>query len=125
MAEGNPRERSKPDTEPEIGAAELLFRDDPAAASPRPTPSSSSGPSSAPNDVFELVEQPESPNPTPTGAAPPIPAASRKGAARAARQPGSDRAEDPSQPDPAELVEEVWSRMGEWGQTLIVLGGWL
>jgi hypothetical protein len=125
MAEGDPRKPSKPDNEPEIGKAELLFRDDPRGPSAKHAPNPPPNPSSGSKDVFDLVAEPESPDPAPPSAAPAGPTASRKGPARGPRQPRADRSEDPSQPDPSELVEQVWSRMAEWGQTLIVLGIWL
>ena len=46
MADENPRNRSKPDPEPEIGAADLLFRDGPAVTSPKYAPNSSAAPGS-------------------------------------------------------------------------------
>ena len=33
--------------------------------------------------------------------------------------------DDQSKLDPSALVEEVWSRAGEWGGTLILVGAWL
>jgi hypothetical protein len=125
MDEGAPRRRVKPDTEPEIGAAELLFRDDPPVAPPKSVANPASVPSSGSRDVFDLVDQPESPDAPPPSTAPPLPSAPRKGPVRGPRQVRTERAEDSSQPDPSQLVEEVWSRLAEWGQTLLVLAGWL
>jgi hypothetical protein len=34
-------------------------------------------------------------------------------------------APESKQPDPAVLVEEVWTRRAEWGPTLLVVAGWL
>jgi len=125
MAEEHPRDRSKPDPQPEIGAAELLFRDGPTVTSPKYASNSSASPGSGARDVFDLVEQPASRDPTPTHPAPPIPSAREKRQAPKPREPRTERPEDQSQLDPSELVEEVWSRTAEWGQTLIVVGGWV
>src|SRR5262249_35957881 len=125
MAEGNPRERPKSKTEPEIAAAELLFREDSPKTTPKPAPGSSPNPPAESKDVFDLVDEPEASESTAPVPVAPIPAAPRKGEARAPRMPRADRREDASGPSPSELVEEVWSRISEWGQTLIVLGVWL
>jgi len=125
MAEENPRDRSKPDPEPEIGAAEFLFRDGPAVTAPKHAPKASAGPGSGARDVFDLVEQPASHDPTPTSSTAPIPSAREKREASKPREPRTERPEDQSHLDPSELVEEVWSRTAEWGQTLIVVGGWV
>src|SRR5262249_5944205 len=125
MAEGNPRERPKSKTEPEIAAAELLFREDSPKTTPKPAPGSSPNPPAESKEVFDLVDLPEASESTAPVPVAPIPAAPRKGEGRAPRLPRADRREDASGPSPSELVEEVWSRISEWGQTLIVLGVWL
>ncbi|MFI5457556.1 MAG: hypothetical protein ACHRXM_19105 [Isosphaerales bacterium] len=125
MAEENPRDRSKPDPEPQIGTAELLFRDGPAGTSPKHAPNSSAAPGSGAGEVFDLVEQPGSVDPTVSIPIPRTPAAREKREASKPRGPRTERPENQSDLDPSELVEEVWSRTAEWGQTLIVVGGWL
>jgi hypothetical protein len=124
MAEGNPRQRSKPDGDPEIAAAELLFRDDAEFSRPKSAPKPSVA-SSGSKDVFDLVEEPEPGDTGPASADAPIPTAARERTAYAPRHSRTGRAQDPSEADPSQLVEEVWTRMGEWGQSLIVLGIWL
>jgi len=125
MAEGKPRDRSKPDPEPEIGAADLLFRDDPAVTSPKHAPKSSAAPGSGAGEVFDLVEQPGPDESTEDIPIPRIPAAPQKGQAPKPRGPRTARPEDQSHLDPSDLVEEVWSRTAEWGQALILVGGWV
>ena len=116
MAEDARRKRSSGDPEPEIGAAEWLFHDE-AGAQPKPAPDSNVAPGSATNEVFDLAEGPSSedlPQLKPIG---PPTAAGATGPTRAAR--------DQFRLDPSELVEEVWSRLSEWGGTLLVVLGWL
>jgi len=127
MAEGNPRDRSKPDPEPEIGAADLLFRDDPAVTSPKQAPKSSAAPGSGAGDVFDLVDQPgtSSVESTEDIPIPRISAAPQKGQAGKPREPRTGRADDQAHLDPSALVEQVWSRTAEWGPSLILVGGWV
>jgi hypothetical protein len=112
MAEDAPRKGSKLDNERDIAAAESLFQDDPASKprkqKDRPAVSVDS------DDVFALadpasIEIPTSlsPGPLPRGRAP------------------APEVDNQSKLDPATLVEEIWSRQGEWGGTLVVVGGWL
>jgi hypothetical protein len=125
MVDNDPPERPKPDADPEIGAAELLFQDGPAVRSSKYNLASSTGPAAGAPDVFDLVEQPESPDPTPQQPIAPIPSPPAKQQFRKPREPASARRVDESNLDPAELVEEVWSRSAEWGPTLIAVGGWV
>ena len=124
MADGKPRDRSKPDPEPEIGAADLLFRDDRASKSPKSAPKSAAAPGSRPGDVFDLVDVPASDHAAPSVPTPPIPAAPEKERAGKPRQAKTAPVADQSQLDPSDLVEEVWSRSAEWGLSLIVVGAW-
>jgi hypothetical protein len=112
MADDSPRKGTKRDLELEIAAAESLFHDDPATKpgkqSHRPKVAAD------PEDVFALADPSSleiptslSPGVLPRGMAP------------------APTVDDQSKLDPSNLVEEVWSRAGEWGGTLIVVGGWL
>jgi hypothetical protein len=125
MAEDKPRGRTRPDTEPEIGSADLLFRDDPAVKPGNLTQKPGAAAGSGSGEVFDLVEDPESRDSTPTGSVPPIAGAPLQGETRKPREPRAERARDEHEPDPSQLVAEVWSRKAEWGPTLIVVGGWV
>jgi hypothetical protein len=110
MAENAPRKASKRELESEVAAAEWLFQDD-SDKKPR---NQYYDPKVAADDVFALadpmtVDLPAAQNPrvVPGGSA------------------AAGMVEDQSKLDPATLVEEVWSRAGEWGGTLIVVGAWL
>jgi len=124
MAEGNPRSRSKREPEPENGAADFLFRDDPAPTSPKSASKSAAIPGSDPGDIFDLVEVSGSDDATPVIPTPPVPAAGQKARAPKPRQAMPKPAQDQSHLDPSALVPQVWSRMAEWGPTLIVVGSW-
>jgi hypothetical protein len=124
MAEGARREHSSSDPDPEIAAAELLFRDE-SGAKPKQPPGSIVAPGSAVNEVFDLAEGPISedlPQLRPIG---PPRGADATGTSRSARAGHTRETHDQSRLDPSELVEEVWSRTSEWGGTLIVVLGWL
>jgi hypothetical protein len=112
MAENAPRNPSKRDHESEIAAAEWLFQDNPAkkVGNPSHHPDLAANP----DDVFALadpssLEMPTSLSPgfAPRGSAP------------------AGVVDDQSKLDPSTLVEEVWSRAGEWGGTLILVGAWM
>jgi hypothetical protein len=124
MAEGDRGEQAKRDREQEIGAAEFLFRDDPRAAA-KSGPKPPTVPSSGSKDVFDLVAEPETREAAPVSPAPPTPAPPRTGASRPSRQPRADRLADSQDTDPSDLVEQVWSRLAEWGPTLIIVGLWV
>ncbi|MGO9468670.1 MAG: hypothetical protein ACLQIB_41545 [Isosphaeraceae bacterium] len=110
MAENAPKKAPKRDPEPERAAADWLFQD-----SDKKSKSQSHRPTVAvdPDDVFALADPPSVEIPTS-----PSPAvASRAGAP-------AGLVDEQSKVDPSTLVEEVWSRAGEWGGTLIVMGVW-
>jgi hypothetical protein len=112
MADDAPRKAARRDHDIEIAAAEALFHDDPVK---KPTKQSDRPAVAAnPDDVFALAEPSslEIPTSLSPGAAP-----KTSGAAPAV--------EDESRLDPSDLVEEIWSRPGEWGGTLILVGAWL
>jgi len=112
MPENAPRKASKRDLEPEVAAADWLFQGD----SDQKSRNQNHDPTVAanPDDVFALadpssIELPTSLSPglAPRGSAP------------------LGLVDDQSKLDPSTLVEEVWSRPGEWGGTLIVEGALL
>jgi hypothetical protein len=124
MAKDSMREHSSGDPDPEIAAADLLFRDE-SGAQPERAPDSSVAPGSGANEVFDLADGPSSedlPQLRPIG---PTTGADATGQTRTAREVHSRQAHDQSRLDPSALVEEVWSRTSEWGGTLIVVLGWL
>jgi hypothetical protein len=102
-----------PDDEPApIADAEALFRDDPRPEPPS-SPTAPTGPVSG--ESYAVEEHP----PAPAGETPPIPAL--RPAAASAK---AARAERPARPtlSAEEAVSQVWTRMAEWGVTLLVLG---
>jgi hypothetical protein len=112
MADDAPRKGSKRDVDLEIAAAESLFQDDPATKPGKPN--NRTKVALDPDDVFALadpssIEIPTSLSPglAPRGSAP------------------APVVDDQSKLDPSTLVEEIWSRPGEWGGTLIVVGACL
>ena len=121
---GDSRRNEPP--ERQVGDAGLLFRDDPAsrAASPGPQPQ----PAAEAAGEFALVDVPE---PASDRAEPAFPSPSRAGgpqppvAGAAAREQKGAAAQKEMRLDPEELVPEPWSRWGEWGMNLIVVGAWL
>jgi hypothetical protein len=119
MANENPREGSRPDRNPEIGAADWLFKDDSSAKSPKQ--SSKPAPNSGPSEVFDLVEGPGSDELTPP--TPPIP--ERPKSAVKPRDRSTDQARDKPRLEPSALVEQTWSRWAEWGPNVLVVGAWL
>jgi hypothetical protein len=123
MAKDDAVDRSARNPQPDIGDAELLFREEglsPAQPSPKPAASSSGA-----SEVFDLVDEPAEADLAQAVPVPPIPDSSTS---KQTRKPGKARAEAAqadSKLDPSSLVEEVWSRTAEWGQTLILVGGWV
>ncbi len=112
MAEDAPRKGPKRTDELEIAAAESLFQDDSAK---KPGKQSVGPPAAAdPDDVFALADP--SSLEIPTSLAP--------GVGPRGRAP-AEVVDDESKLDPSSLVDEVWSRAGEWGGTLVVIGAWL
>lgn len=133
MAEKRTPEDAGPGRDPEIGAAELLFRDDPARRSARPAdqPAAKASADTGSGEVFALaggssVEIPTMPP------VPPIPAASDRAptrervSSRSRETPTRRTSRDEESSLPAEdAVDEVWSRGAEWGVNLAMVGGWL
>jgi hypothetical protein len=112
MAENAPKKAPRRDAKQEAAAADWLFQDelDQKAKKPNQQPKVASDP----DDVFSLadpssIEIPTSLSPgvAPQGSAP------------------RGLVDDQTNLDPANLVDEVWSRAGEWGGTLILVGAWL
>lgn len=129
MADAGPREEAERQSDPEIGAAEWLFRDEAPAR-----PSGPSVPRSAEEsgEVFDLVdhdgEAGEDADPVP----PPIPAtpvqkrertaSTPREASRAADAPSSSRK---PMVEPEDAVDVVWTRGAEWGPNLLLVGACL
>ncbi len=101
--------------DPEIAAAELLFRDAESPASTRPVgPVIATGSSAG----FELADVSEHSAPPPSShAAPAREAASGK--------PAGSRPRGRMVAPEAPVVEQVWSRRSEWGSTFVVLACWI
>jgi hypothetical protein len=119
MANEDPRTGAKPDSKPEIAAADWLYRDDMGVKSPdepkRPKSSAGSG------EVFDLLEQPSSDELTP----PISPVPRRERAAAKPQERHTDRQHDKPRLEPSALVEQTWSRWAEWGPNLLAVGGWI
>ena len=108
-------------SDPEIAAADLLFRDDPKEKPARPeaTPAARgrvgrgirSGAGARTRAGVLVGTRPGTDSDRSGGSPRPKPA-DRPRETRAARS------EATSPEDPGDLVEEVWSRQGEWGPTL-------
>jgi hypothetical protein len=123
MADDKPVKRQRPEADPEIAAADLLFRDQPKAKSPERKPRAEAA--AGAGEVFDLAGGPEPDEPEPSAPVAAGPGGPAQAAARGPKAAKSKRVEDESQLDPADLVEEVWTRKGEWGLNLIILGAWL
>ncbi len=102
---GKPRNGS---TEPEIAAAEWLLKEDDKPQTPAQTPDAA-GPS---GEVFDLADSSSSDwnLPHPVSVTPGV------------SRPKPATVSTPA--DPSALVPEIWSRVGEWGPNLLLLGGW-
>jgi hypothetical protein len=122
MATEDPRKGGKWDVDPDIAAAEWILNDsiaekplrDGSGDLARRTPESS--------DTFALADQHSSDNLT-TFAPPPR----TEWESQTARPRRSDAPESQSRMrlEPSALVEETWSRRGEWGMTALQLAVWL
>jgi hypothetical protein len=124
MAKDQGSDRSRRDPQPEIGDAELLFRDEgrgPAQPAPKP-------PLPAWGEVFDLADNLEADvaPAAPSATSPRVPRDPiSKKESRKPREPRPEAAAADAGLDPAALVQEVWSRTGEWGPSLILVGGWV
>jgi hypothetical protein len=104
----NPLPKGSPRKDPEIAAAEWLFQDSPAPASPQPA-ARQIVPGSG--GEFELTDLPEQIEPVPLAVDP-------------LAEPATAPARPRFAPPPPPPVEQVWSRTAEWGPTLLVLAAW-
>ncbi len=122
MADKVPSDGAGKQREPEIAAADLLFRDEPVNKPAKPAVDPAPG--AGTGEVFDLAppltSEPESAS---TSEPAPIPIPSRPVARP--REAASRKAVESVREDPMDLVEEVWTRQAEWGPTLLVLFGWL
>ena len=124
MAGKDPRDDEGKRSDPEIGAAEWLFRDEPASRATKPA--GSAPPGAGTGETFDLVDTPSGEMET---ADPPMPAAPvRERAApreNEAATPRARRAGETYPIDPEALVDVVWSRGAEWGPNLLIVGAWI
>ena len=105
---------------PPISCSAMIRRSKPARPAQKPGAATGAGT----GEVFDLVGGPE-PDDSPAAApAPPIPSGPPRAEAKRPREASPERAKQERQPDPADLVQEVWSRKAEWGMTLLVVGVW-
>ena len=123
MAKDDPRDRIRRE-QLDIASAEGLFQDE-SVARPKPTPVPGAGPEFDADETFALADGPSSvdlPPPTPVVERPrPTP---KRDAGPSRPRKAEQSAESPML-EPSALVEEVWSRTGEWGSTALLVGAWL
>jgi hypothetical protein len=120
MTKEDPREGSRPDSKPEIAAADWLSNESsaPSTVQPHGSPDATAGS----GEVFALAEAPGSDEPAP----PPIPRGSQSDRPAAKpRETHTERAHDKPGFEPSALVEQTWSRWAEWGPNVLIVGGWL
>ena len=124
MAGNDPRDDEGKRSDPEIGAAEWLFRDEPASRAVKPTGSAPVGAGS--DETFDLVDSPAGEL---EAADPPMPSAPvvERSAPREkeAATPRARRAGESYPIDPEALVDVIWSRGAEWGPNLLIVGAWM
>jgi hypothetical protein len=128
MAEHGPRDKAGKKSDPEIAAAELLFRDDAAEKPAKPARVTAPESAADEGDVFDLAGGDLEETDTDAVVAPvPIAPARDRHAARPrdAAGPKAERAEESSALADEALVDEVWSRAAEWGPNLMVVGAWV
>lgn len=125
---GRPEEAGRK-SDPEIGAAEWLFRDEAPAK-----PSGPDVPSAAEEsgEVFDLVDHDEAVGENAAPMPPPIPAApvQKRDRTAATTRESSAVADGPSSSrapmvEPEDAVDVVWTRGAEWGPNLLVIGACL
>ncbi len=128
MAGDERRHESGKRGDPEIAAADLLFRDDAAEKPAKAAGAASPGVSSGAGETFELADSPFA-EPEAEAEAPPIPTVPAGGRPSAptseSARPKAARTREPSASEDAALVDEVWSRGAEWGPNLLVLAAWV
>lgn len=114
--------------DPEIAAADLLFRDDSAEKPAKPTRVASPGTGAGAGETFDLADSPFD-GPGAEVEAPPIPPVrSPEPAAARTREsagPKATRTRQSSAIEDEALVDEVWTRGAEWGPNLLILAAWL
>lgn len=128
MAEHGARDEAGKKGDPEIAAAELLFRDDPAEKPAKPARAEAPESSAGEGDVFDLaggdlqeLDEDAVVAPVPVAPTRDRTAPRPREAARPKTEPS---AESSALADEA-LVDEVWSRAAEWGPNLAVVGAWV
>lgn len=97
-----------PDDDPSIADAAGLFQDAPDVKPRERSPASAGG------ESYDLDPGHEA-APPPVSSAPDGPSSSKPVSARAARERPPERAPD-------EAVRQVWSRLSEWGMSLLIVG---
>lgn len=117
----DPRDETEKRGEPEIAAAELLFRDQPGPSRSAPSGAGASAPVEA-GESFELADAPDDLGASDPPVAP-IPTVDRP--APRARESARPRPRESYPIEPGAAVDIVWSRGAEWGPNLVVVGGWL
>jgi hypothetical protein len=122
MAENDPKAGAGKTREPEIAAADLLFRDDPVKKPAKPVEASAAAGGSG--DVFDLAP-PLTSEPASSTESEPVPIPVPPRPAARPRDAAPRKAAEPVREDPRDLVEEVWSRPAEWGPSLLIVAGWL
>jgi hypothetical protein len=126
MAGNGPRDDVGKRSEPEIAAAEGLFRDAPAGKTAKPAGSAPPGAAGGQDETFELADSPYAETEDAGQPVPVVPSTDRPGARpREAARPKTGRAGDAYPIDPEALVDVVWSRGAEWGPNLLIVAAWV
>jgi hypothetical protein len=130
MAEHGPRDEAGKRRDPDIAAAEWLFRDDAAKEAAKSSGAAAPGNDAGSGDTFELADGDLEESAAEAGsAAPPIPAALPRDRPPArphdAARPRPARLGESSAIEDEALVDVVWSRWAEWGPNLVVIAAWL
>ena len=125
MSEDRPRDETGKRGDPKIGAAEWLFREDPADKPAEPA--GSAAPAAAPGETFELAGA-DTDEPETAAVVPPIPILApgehRPSRPRDTTRPKTAPAGE-SSPFDEDAVDVVWTRAAEWGPNLVAVGAWV
>jgi hypothetical protein len=126
MPDDKPRDKSQRDPKPQVADADFLFHDAPAGVPSSPSPHPAAKGATGANEVFDLVDVPDSAT-DPVGDRPPIAVSKAPGEQPRAPSgtPRKERKTDDAALNPSDLVEETWTRWGEWRLNLIVVGAWV
>ena len=128
MAGDVPRREAGKRGDPEIAAADLLFRDETAQKPAKPSDLATPGVTAGAGETFELADSPFAEAEAAVPAPPMPPVRPTETPSRRPADPArvnAARARESSPREDEALVDEVWTRGAEWGPNLLVLAAWL